>query len=407
MRYIYKLYHERTPTEFNELYQHRFNFDSAIPLGLVIRPMSQPQTYELFYVPTNKMLNIVSKIYVVSNALLRTFHELPPVAQNQFINECLVEELYNSNQLEGIRSSREEIAKSAKEIKLNRKAKTRFDSMIKSYMGLLQDNIELPKVPADIRKIYDEITNGEIDLEELPDGEVFRKEATYVLKKSGTGKVIHQGVTPEKEISAAITQMLKFMNDKEDIPQLIKVAVGHYYFGYIHPFYDGNGRTSRFISSLYVSKTLGNIPSLSLSRGCNKYSNKYLEAFDFTNSIKSRGELNYFIEAFLTIMVETLVEMNTELKEKSELLGMAAAKLQKEPKLNGMEDSHGAVMFILAQNHFFDSNSGLTIKELAEILNKSEATLRKIVKELLDLSLISQIGERPAFYYIQHHYFEG
>lgn len=406
LRYIYKFYHEQTSVHFNELHQMRFHFDSTVHLGLSIKPISQPHHYELYYIPTNDMLNMISKIHNVSNAFLKTFNELPTVAQNQFINECLVEELYNTNQLEGIRSSREEIARSAKELKLNRKTKTRFDSMITSYMSLLGGIIEVPKNPGDIRNIYDDITNGEIDQDELPDGEIFRKDVTYVLKKSGSGKVIHHGVAPEEEIISKSRQLLSFMNEKDEIPELIRVAVGHYYFGYIHPFYDGNGRTSRFISSLYVSKTLDNISSLSLSRGCNTYKNKYLEAFEITNSIKCRGELNYFIETFLTIMLEALVEMNAELKEKSELLGIAARKLNKEFALLEMDDLHKEVMFILAQNHFFDSNSGLTIKELAGILDKSEATLRKIVKELQDLSLISQKGERPAYYYIGQNYFE-
>lgn len=95
------------------------------------------------------------------------------------------------------------------------------------------------------------------------------------------------------------------MNESEPIPHIIKVAIGHYYFGYIHPFYEGNGRTSRFINSLYLSDTLGKIPALSLSRGCNKIKNKYLDAFDITNRITNKGELNFFIDSFLSIICET------------------------------------------------------------------------------------------------------
>lgn len=406
MRYLYKIYHEIPVTDIHEIHQKRFKFDTTIRLGLSIKPMKQPHSYELYYVPTNKMLEMVSKIHVISNSFLQTFQILPTVAQKQFINECLVEELYNTNQLEGIRSTREEIARSAKEVKLNKKTKTRFASMIKSYLRLLNNDIELPESAKDIRAIYDEITNGEIEQQELPDGEVFRKEITYILKKSGTGKVIHQGITPEKEIIHKTEQLLRFMNDNDEIPALIRVAIGHYYFGYIHPFYDGNGRTSRFISSIYLSKVLGNIASLSLSRGSNKYKNKYLDIFEITNSIKSRGEMNCFIETFLRIIIDTLVQMNAELKEKSELLSIAAQKIDVEPKLANKEELHKDIMLILAQNHFFDSSMGLTIKELAAIVSKSEATIRKIVRDLIAMSLIEQKGERPAYYCMKQEYFE-
>lgn len=406
MRYIYKIFHENTASDFNEIYENRFNYDSTKHLGLKIKPISQPHIYELYYIPTNEMLRMISELHLISGEFNRTFNRLPPVAQNQFVNECLVEELYNTNELEGIQSTREEIAKSTKDIKLNRKSKKRFESMIKSYLGLINNDIRRPKMPKDIREIYDDITNGEIDHEELPDGDIFRKEITYILKKSGTGKGIHQGITPEKEIIRVINQWLEFMNNDNEIPIIIKVAIGHYYFGYIHPFYDGNGRTSRFISSIYLSKVLGDISTFSLSRGCNKFKNKYLEAFEVTNSIRSRGEMNGFIETFLKLIIEALVEMNSELKEKHELLNIAMIKLEHEPKLNDMSKNHKDIMFILAQNHFFDSSNGLTIVELDEIFTISDVTIRKVIKDLSALSLIDQKGERPAYYSVKQKYFE-
>ncbi|MEQ7050681.1 Fic family protein [Paenibacillaceae sp. P-4] len=406
MRYIYKLFHEKSMTEFNEIYQKRINYDTTERLGLYIKPMNQPYVYELYYVPTSEMIRMIHQLHVISREFETTFKQLPAVAQQQFIMECLVEELYNTNELEGIRSSREEIARSAKEVLFNRKTKQRFESMIKSYMRLLQNDIRFPKVPQDVRLIYDDITNGEIETQELPDGDIFRKDTTYILKKSGTGKVVHQGITPESEIIQKTNDLLKFLNDNEEIPTIIKVAVGHYYFGYIHPFYDGNGRTSRFISSMYLCSDFGNSSALSLSRGCNKYRNKYLEAFEITNSIKSRGELNCFIEAFIAIILKALIQMNAELKEKSELLHIAQKKLKMEPRLTDKDQIYFEILYVLAQNYFFDSSSGLTIKELARVFEKSEATLRKIMKELHRLSLVEQNGERPIYYCIKQTYFE-
>lgn len=408
MRHIHKLFHEYRTSDFERVCKERFNYDSAIHFGLHIKPMDQPNIYEMYYVPSNKMLSMVSELYLISREFNYTFDNLPKVAQKQFINECIVEELYNTNELEGIRSTREEIARSTRDVIFNKKSKKRFESMIKSYIRLLNNDYEFPKTPKEIRKIYDDITNGEIDQQELPDGEVFRKEITFILKKSGSGKVVHQGITPESEIINLIDKLLRFMNDDHsEIPNIVKVAVGHYYFGYIHPFYDGNGRTSRFISSMYLSKDLGNISTLSLSRGCNKYRTKYLEAFEITNSIRSRGEMNSFIETFLEITIEALKQMNTELKEKSQLLDMALKKLESEPKLKNMTKNHGDIMFVLAQNHFFDSSNGLTVGVLADIIDKSEVTIRKIVRDLLALSLIEQRGERPAYFCIRHKYFEN
>lgn len=407
MRYLYKIFFENSKSNFEDIYQKRYHFDSTVHLGLYIKPMDQPEKFELFYIPTNEILNKISNVYRISREFTNTLKQIPKVAQSQFINECLVEEMFNTNDLEGIRSTREEIARSAKNVQLNKKTGKRFESMIKSYLRLLNEEVELPKQAQDIRQIYDDITSGEIDESELPDGDIFRKEDTFVLKKSGNSRAIHKGISPESKIIEEIEQLLEFMNQNKEIPNLIKVAIGHYYFGYIHPFYDGNGRTSRFISSLYIINDLDNVSALSLSRGCNKYRNKYLELFDITNSIRSRGEMNCFIETFIDILIDTLTEMTAELKEKYELLNIASRKLTDEPMLKNKSGDYMDILFILAQNYFFDSKKGLTIRELADILEKSDATVRKVMKDLKDeLLLIEQTGERPAFYSIKQQYIE-
>lgn len=63
-------------------------------------------------------------------------------------------------------------------------------------------------------------------------------------------------------------------------------------------------------------------------------------------------------------------------------------------------------MFVWAQHRFFDSGNGSTVEELAEIVDKSEATVRKKIKELSSLSFIGQKGERPAYYSIKQKFFE-
>lgn len=406
MRHLHKIFHENSASVFNKVYEERVTFHSTVKLGMHIKPMDQANIYELYYVPTNKMLRMISELYMISMDFNTTFENLPEVAQNQFIIECISEELYNTNELEGIKSNREEIVRSTKDVLFNRKSKKRLESMIRSYLRLLSD-FDYPKSPKDIRRIYDDITQGEIDSQDLPDGELFRKEVTYILKKSGSGKVIHQGVTPESEIIELMEKFLKFMSsDNVEVPDIIKVAVGHYYFGYIHPFYDGNGRTSRFISSMYLSKNLSNISALSLSRGCNQYKTKYLEAFEISNSIRSRGEMNSFIETFLEIIIVALKQMNVELKEKIHLLDLASKKIENDSKLGDLSREHRNIMFILAQNHFFDSSSGLTVGELSAIFKKSKPTIRKIVKDLLDMSLVEQRGERPAYFCVMRKYFE-
>lgn len=405
MRYMYKVFRELSSSESADKYKERFHSEFTTVLPFSIKPIDQSKVFTLYYVPTNNIMNITNEIYK-NDAILNTINaELPPIAQNNYIFDCLVEELQNTNALEGVRSSKEEIIRSARLLNEN-KSRERFSSMIVSYQELLSGEMNEIKSPQEIREIYNHIVDDEIDEFEKPDGDLFRKDITFVQKKSGSSKVIHKGIMPEDNIIKSISAMIDFLNNSQ-IPALIKIAIGHYYFGYIHPFYDGNGRTSRFISSLYMKKELSDLTAISLSRGCNDYQNKYLESFEITNSIANKGELNYFIENFLQIILNEQKKMLQELKVKKEQLDNFIEKLKSNPEIEEKELYYG-IMFVLGQNYFFSvSGIGLTVKDLSTIAKKSKQIIREGLKELTSRGLVKTKGKRPVIYSLNEEYIEN
>lgn len=85
------------------------------------------------------------------------------------------------------------------------------------------------------------------------------------------------GATALKIISL-MKNLESFINDDtlSDVDPLTKMALIHHQFESIHPFYDGNGRTGRIISVLYLVKEgLLNAPVLYLSRYINHYKTDY------------------------------------------------------------------------------------------------------------------------------------
>ena len=51
----------------------------------------------------------------------------------------------------------------------------------------------------------------------------------------------------------------------QDFPLFVRLGLFHYFFAYIHPFYDGNGRTDRFITSYFLKKNFHLLLGLRLS----------------------------------------------------------------------------------------------------------------------------------------------
>lgn len=66
---------------------------------------------------------------------------------------------------------------------------------------------------------------------------------------------------------SSINNLEIYLNEDTDIDPLIKMAVMHYQFEAIHPFFDGNGRAGRILIVLYlVSQGLLDLPVLFLSK---------------------------------------------------------------------------------------------------------------------------------------------
>ncbi len=97
------------------------------------------------------------------------------------------------------------------------------------------------------------------------------------LKNSITGETIYTPPQNEKEIRDYLKNLEDYINDfKDGVDPLIKMAMIHYQFESIHPFYDGNGRTGRILNVLYlVLNNLLNSPILYLSKYINETKQEY------------------------------------------------------------------------------------------------------------------------------------
>ncbi|MGG7661949.1 Fic family protein [Dyadobacter sp. BHUBP1] len=96
------------------------------------------------------------------------------------------------------------------------------------------------------------------------------------LKNPATGQVIYTPPDSEEIIRKKLAALENFINIDDDLDPLIKLALIHYQFEAIHPFFDGNGRTGRIILLLYLKQCgLLDLPALYLSSYILKNKNAY------------------------------------------------------------------------------------------------------------------------------------
>lgn len=79
-----------------------------------------------------------------------------------------------------------------------------------------------------------------------------RKLPGTVIKNMDTGEVVHTPPQSENDIRSLLKNLEDFINNDHQYDALINLALIHFQFESIHPFYDGNGRTGRIINILYL-----------------------------------------------------------------------------------------------------------------------------------------------------------
>ena len=381
-----KIFYKK-PTEYESIYDARFNSEASIKLPIKIHENVG------FIFNTNEITKLLVKIYKTINKinLLRT--HLPNIAINSYIIKSLKDEIALTNEIEGVRSTRKEIEDAIDSIKNDKSA--RFKGLVDKYFKLISNEIIPLNNCEDIRTIYDALVLPEIEKENLPDGILFRKEPVQVV--SATQKEKHRGIMPESKIIESLDLCLDFLKN-DDIDSLTKISAFHYLFGYIHPFYDGNGRTSRFISSYLIKNELDVLLALKLSYTVKNNINKYYKAFDVCNDRKNKGDITFFVVTFLELLSQASDDLYTKIADLNDQLNYYNNIINMLVNEKVLNDKQAKCIFILCQNRLFD-DTYMNMNTLTELLEKSDTPTRKILKSLESKNLLVKSRNKNQYLY--------
>ncbi len=204
------------------------------------------------------------------------------------------------------------------------------------------------------------------------------------------GEVVYTPPQDSNEILNLMGNLEKFINDEEfsKLDSLVKMAVIHYQFESIHPFYDGNGRTGRIINILYlVQQGLLDIPILYLSRFIVKSKADYYKVLQNVRTQNDWESLILYLLEGIEITAKQTIRLIIEIKE---LMQSYKKKLRTDlPKIYSQD---------LINNLF--KRPYTTIGLLEKDLNVSYLTARKYLDKVTELKLLEKVKLGEKNYYI-------
>ncbi|MBM9520548.1 Fic family protein [Desulforhopalus vacuolatus] len=224
------------------------------------------------------------------------------------------------------------------------------------------------------RKLVEGVRGGKAD----PGN--YRRIQNYVVN-SATGQIIY---TPPSavEVPIMMSEMVKWLNTEVDIHPVLMSGISQFQLVHIHPFLDGNGRTSRLLSTLCLYKAGYDFKRLFT---ISEYYDR--DRTTFYKSIQSVREHNMDMTNWLDYFITGLETQMIEVKKRGEQVIRRDVLVQKH---NLNERQGKAIEFLLKYNK-------LTIQDFEALCpDVNRRSLQRDLKGILEKNVIKEIGAGPT-----------
>ncbi|MCW8894591.1 MAG: Fic family protein [Sulfurimonas sp.] len=337
-----------------------------------------PQTIE-----TIKVL----KKTISANRALAKLNGVAKIIPNQaiLINSLVLQEAKDSSEIENIITTHDELYRASIDISnITNEAKE-----VQNYSFALLKGFDLVKENHLLLKKY--IVKIQEELEQ--NGAGVRCQSGTNLKNAQTGEVVFTPPQNYETIQNLLDNLEKFINEPNDNDPLVNMAIIHYQFESIHPFYDGNGRTGRIINILYlILKGLLDIPILYLSRYIIKNKNDY---YRLLQEVRTKDALEEWILYMLDGVEQTSIETINLVEGINNLMEKTTDEVkEKLPKIYSKDLIEILFMHPYTKIDFLVDKLGIT-----------RQTASKYLKELEHLEIMKSIQIKNSKYFINSQLF--
>ena len=350
------------------------------------------QLYTLSYLPLNIELEtkIVLKKLTSSHKALAELKGMSKSIPNQtiLINTLGLQEAMDSSAVENIITTHDDLYKA--ELKTN-SIESLESKEVQNYIEALKKGFEL----INKQKLLTNRMIIEIQATLEKNNAGLRKVPGTTLKNNSTGEVIYTPPQDYQTIVDLMSNLEIYINDNElsDLDPLIKMAVIHFQFESIHPFYDGNGRTGRIINVLYlVLQNLLDLPILYLSKFIISNKSDYYKKIQ---AVRDNKNFEDWILFFLDGVEQTAMDTIQTITQIQSLLLKQKHQIRKNYKFYSQD---------LLNNLF--KHPYTKIEFVEKDLKVSRITAANYLNTLSDDGILTKKKLGVTNYYINHELFD-
>ena len=326
----------------------------------------------------DELLSLLTKTNHILGFLDGTASRLPNI--DQLISMYIRKEALLSSQIEGTQATLDDILDPSAEENQNLNV-TEVLNYIRAANYAVSRRLELPLCNRLLLEIHEVLLEGIRGSEKNP-GE-FRRSQNWIGPGGSTIKTAVYIPPSPDDMSTALSDLEKFINEDDNIDFIIKAALIHYQFETIHPFLDGNGRVGRLLITLFLMECkIITRPALYISYFLKM---NRIEYYDRLMEVRYKGNYEQWVKFFTKAV---LLSAEDALETIYKLLALREKNTVKIEKLGKFSKNAQVLCDYLEQSPIID------IGKTAKALSLSYNTVAKSALLLTELGILVQTTQK-------------
>lgn len=335
---------------------------------------------------TNKIVRLLTKISAAREVILHS--PLIPKWEITLRREAIIHSVHSSTSIEGNRLSLEQVSDLAQGREVMSTLKDKQEVL--NYLNVLENISKLTKGDSiheeDILNIHYMLTKDTLD---NPDDCGIYRTRYVVVANSLTGEVFFRPPKNE-DVPRLVQNLVKWMNlgEAKEIDPILDAGITHYEFVRIHPFVDGNGRTTRVLATLILYlRGFDTKQFFCLDDYYDSDRQAYYRALQGVNqeTLDLTNWLEYFVEG-VNVSIEAV-------KERIIRLSSERLKKTKRGQIALTERQMRIVEFI-------NQNGKITAGDIAKMFKITRQAALKEIGKLVKLKVVTLKGEKRGAHYV-------